>query len=150
MTALTVLGLLLAHFAGDYLLQTDHMAAEKTRRWSVALLHAGTYGLPFLLVTRSPAALAVIVVTHAVIDRYRLAAYVCWAKNQLAPRAWRYPWSHTDGTGYHTDAWPPYVHGQNTAGCTAPGKPVFMAVWLMIVVDNLAHLTINAAAVLWL
>ncbi|MGW4803092.1 DUF3307 domain-containing protein [Kitasatospora sp. NPDC004272] len=62
MTALTVLGVLLAHLAGDYLLQSDWMAAEKTKRWWPAWAHALTYGLPYVTVTRSVPALAVIVV----------------------------------------------------------------------------------------
>jgi len=62
------LGILLAHLIGDYILQSDWMANEKTKRWWPAWAHALTYGLPFLLVTQSPLALAVIIVTHAVID----------------------------------------------------------------------------------
>ncbi|MFD4210556.1 DUF3307 domain-containing protein, partial [Micromonospora tulbaghiae] len=69
---MTGLGILLAHLAGDYLLQSHWMATEKSKRWWPAWAHALTYGLPFLLITQSPAALAVIVGTHAVIDRYRL------------------------------------------------------------------------------
>lgn len=121
--------LLLAHLAGDYLIQSDWMAQEKTHRWTPALAHAATYGLPHLLVTRSPAALAVIVGSHAVIDRYRLARHVVWAKNMLAPARHRYPWSECSGTGYHQD------------------RPAWMAVWLMIVADNTIHLAINLAAV---
>jgi hypothetical protein len=126
------LGILLAHAVGDYVLQSDYMAAEKTRRWWPALAHALTYGLPYLLVTRSPAALAVIVVTHAVIDRYRLARHVVWAKNLLAPAAYRRPWRECSATGYPSD------------------RPVWLATWLMIIADNTIHLLINMGAVAWL
>jgi hypothetical protein len=51
---------LLAHLAGDYLIQSDWMATEKVKRWWPAVVHGTTYGLPFLLITQSPAALAVI------------------------------------------------------------------------------------------
>jgi hypothetical protein len=129
---MTALGILLAHLAGDYLFQSHYMATEKTKRWSPAIAHAVTYGLPYLLLTRSPAALAVIVLTHAVIDRYRLARYVVWAKNQLAPTSHRYPWRSSDTTGYPGDA------------------PIWLAVWLMIIADNTIHLGINAASVYWL
>jgi hypothetical protein len=71
-------------------------------------------------------------------------------KNQLAPKAYRYPWSHADATGYHSDAFTPLQHDENPEGCTAPGKPAFMAVWLMILADNTVHLAINVAAVMWL
>jgi hypothetical protein len=121
--------MLLAHLVGDYVLQTHYMATEKTKRWAPALLHAVTYGLPFLALTRSPAALAVIVGTHAVIDRYRLARHLVWLKNQLAPKAYR-P-GHT-ATGYPEDT------------------PAWLAVWLLIIVDNVLHISINWAALTWL
>ena len=114
---------------GDYLLQSHWMATEKTRRWWPAILHAVLYGVPFLFVTHSPAALAVIVGTHAVIDRYRLARHVVWAKNQLAPTRQR-P-GHT-ATGYGEDV------------------PPWLAVWLLIAADNAVHLVVNFAAVKWL
>lgn len=41
-------------------------------------------------VTTSPAALAVIAGTHVLIDRYRLARYLVWFRNQFAPKAARY------------------------------------------------------------
>jgi hypothetical protein len=128
----TGLGILLAHLFGDYLLQSDWMANEKTKRWWPTIAHALSYGLPYLIVTRSPLALAVIVITHAVIDHYRLARHVAWAKNLLAPKAYRHPWSECSATGYHQD------------------RPAWMAVWLMIIADNAIHLAINAAAVIWL
>jgi len=92
LTAGTVPGILLAHLVGDYLIQSHWMTVEKTKRWWPAIVHATTYGLPFLLITQSPAAMAVIVGTHAVIDRYRLARHVVWAKNQLAPAGHRPAW----------------------------------------------------------
>lgn len=132
MTGGMALGLLLAHLVGDYILQSDWMAHEKTKRWWPAIAHAVTYGLPFLLLTQSPWALLVIIGSHAVIDRYRLARYVVWAKNQFAPKWWRYPFTDGVGTGYHHTRAP------------------WMAVWLMIIADNAIHLAINAGAVLWL
>lgn len=117
---------ILAHLVGDYLLQTHHQAVVKTRSWPVALAHAATYTAAHLPVTRNPRALAVIGLTHAVIDRYRLARHVVWAKNQLAPRAHR-P-GHTP-TGY------------------PEGTPDWLAGWLLIVADNALHLLINAWAV---
>ena len=70
------LGILLAHLAGDYLIQSHWMATQKTSRWWPAIAHGVTYTLPYALVTQSPLALAVIAGTHVVIDRYRLARYV--------------------------------------------------------------------------
>ena len=127
-----VVGVLLAHLVGDYILQSDWMANEKTKRWFPAWAHAITYGLPFLFITQSPAALAVIIVTHAVIDHYRLAKYVVWVKNFLAPRVWWHSWSECSETGY------PRV------------RQPWLSVWLMIIVDNTMHLVINIAAVRYL
>lgn len=117
--------LVLAHLAGDYLAQTHHQATEKTRHWGPALLHALTYTACHVPLTRSLWRLAVIGGTHAVIDRYRLAKHVVWAKNQLAPKIYR-P-GHT-ATGYPDDT------------------PDWLAVWLLIAADNTMHLLINAAA----
>lgn len=127
-----MLNILLAHLVGDYVLQSDWMANEKVKRWWPAWAHALTYGLPYLLVTQSVLALTVIVVTHAVIDRYRLARHIGWAKNQIAPASYRSPWGDCKATGYPAE------------------KPVWMAVWLMIITDNTMHLLINTASVFWL
>lgn len=139
MTAGTVLGILLAHLVGDYLIQSHWMAVEKTKRWWPAVAHGLTYALPYLAVTRSPVALALIAGTHIIIDRYRLARHVIWLKNQLAPagvdeqgKPWRRPWAESKGTGY------------------PPETPAWLAVWLLIIADNTIHLLINTAAVAWL
>lgn len=116
---------LLAHLTGDYLLQTHHQATQKVHRWGPALAHALTYTVPFAVLTRSPARLGVILGSHAVIDRYRLARHIVWAKNQLAPRDYR-P-GHT-ATGYPGDT------------------PDWLAVWLLIAADNTLHLLINRLA----
>jgi len=129
---MTALGIVLAHLVGDYLIQSDWMAVEKTKRWTPAIAHGLTYTLPHLLVTQSVVALAVIAGTHIVIDRYRLARHVIWVKNLLSPKQYRYPWSECRGTGYHES------------------RPAWMAVWLMIIADNTIHLVINAAAIWWL
>lgn len=152
--------ILLCHLVGDYLLQSDYMAQAKTQKSVPALLHALTYTLPFLCLTLSWKALLFIAVTHYLIDRYRLARYVCWTKNFLAPK-WievdvpakfaseeiaeaagpnatakksirNHPWAECDATGYHKD------------------RPVWLSVWLLIITDNTLHLLCNAAALRWL
>lgn len=120
---------LLAHAVGDYIVQSHWMASEKVRAHWPAFVHATTYTLPFLLLTRSFAALAVISATHFVIDRWRLARWVTWAKNQVAPAAAR---PAPSATGYGEDV------------------PPFLAVWLLIIADNIMHVTINGAALKWL
>ena len=126
------LGVVLAHLVGDYLIQSDWMANEKTKRWWPAIAHGVTYTLPYVVVTQSLLALLVIAGTHIIIDHYRLARHISWAKNQLVPAAYRSKWADCIATGY------------------TPDKPAWMAVWLMIISDNTIHLLINTASVVWL
>jgi len=121
---------LILHLFGDYVTQTDWMATNKTKKTVVAVLHAAIYSLPFLLLSPSMLALAVIFVTHAAIDRYRLARFVVFAKNWTTQPSLR--WSDCSVTGYHKDT------------------PPWLAVWLLIVADNTMHLAINYAALRWL
>lgn len=147
---------LVAHAFGDYVVQSDWMATAKTKKSTAALAHVLTYTACFIpLVDWDPVgrwrALLFIAATHFVIDRWRLARYVCWAKNFLAPKHIEVlypeghekagqveklirnaPWSECSGTGYDT------------------GKPPFMAVWLMIITDNAFHVVCNAVALSWL
>lgn len=135
----------LAHLVGDYVVQSDWMAARKTSEHLPAVAHAATYTACFLPITRNPRALAVIGVTHFVIDRWRLARHVVWAKNQLAPPLFRHPWDgHVSATGYH-DIAAREVHGYDppSDACDAQAKPTWMSVPLMIVADNTLHLLIN-------
>lgn len=123
---------LIAHLIGDYFLQSDWMASEKTKKSLAALAHVFTYTIPFLFLTRSITALAVVMGTHFIIDRWRLARYVCWVKNWAAPLGWNKPWSECAGTGYTSD------------------KPAFLAIWLLIIVDNTMHIICNALALRYL
>lgn len=123
---------LIAHAFGDYVLQSDWMALKKRTNFTVALIHAATYGLPFILLQPSLLAWLVIVLTHAFIDRFALAKYVCFAKNHLAPfDAWP-NWATTNATGYDES------------------KPTWMSTWLFIIADNAMHLACNYAALRWL
>jgi hypothetical protein len=150
---------LLCHAIGDYVLQSDWMANNKTKQSLAALCHVLTYALPFLFLRPSIPALLVIVSTHFVIDRWRLARFVVWAKNFVAP--WHKvvsvevpntpeassasgtvtqlrlarsnpPWSECKATGY------------------PPQTPAWLAVWLLIIADNIMHVTINGLALKYL
>ena len=123
---------LVLHVLGDYVLQSHWCATEKTKRSIAAAVPVVLYALPFLLLTRSPAALAFIAGTHFAIDRWRLARFVVWAKNWIAPPGANRPWPECQATGYD------------------PSTPPWLAVWLLIVVDNLMHVALNAAAIRWL
>jgi len=138
---------LVAHAVGDYILQSDWMATEKTKKSVAAAAHALTYTIPFLFLSRSPAALAFIVATHFIIDRWRLARYVVWAKNWVGTGHFEnvtvplerqvympvnLPWSECKATGYK------------------PSVPPWMAVWLLIIADNTLHVLCNALALRYL
>lgn len=140
--------MVLAHMVGDYIIQSHYCANEKTKRSLPAAIHAVTYALPFLFLTRSVPALAFIIVTHFVIDRWRLARHFIWFKNFLSPvhvvedqsshpyrrrlRSWNPPWGECKTTGF------------------PPDTPIWLAVWLMIVVDNVFHIFLNGVALHWL
>lgn len=112
---------LVAHAVGDYILQSDWMADNKTKSHIAALIHAITYTLPFLLITQSPVALAAICASHFAVDRWRLARFVVWLKNG--------PWLPLTATGYQDS------------------KPAFLAIWLLIIEDNIVHVVCNAVAI---
>lgn len=115
----------LAHLVGDYVAQSHWMAKQKTSHSLPAAIHAASYTACFLPLTRDWRRLAVIGGTHYLIDRYRLARHVSWAKNQVGPKDWR-P-GHTPTGFSETD-------------------PAWLAFWLMIITDNTMHLLINHLA----
>lgn len=116
---------LVVHVIGDYVLQSDWVARAKTHDSAAAAFHAIVYALPFLVFRPSPLALLTIAGSHFVIDRWRLARYVCWAGGFLAPPPYR-RWSESQQTGH----W--------------PEKEPWMSVWLLIITDNTLHVLINA------
>ena len=124
---------LLCHLFGDYVLQSPWMADNKTKHWLPAIVHACVYFIPFLLVLHpSITATVVVVGTHAVIDRFRLAKYLIFTSQHISPpKEWK-KWSNCSGTGYYAET------------------PIWLAGWLMIIVDNTVHLTINALCLSYL
>lgn len=123
----------LAHLVGDYLLQSDWMATNKKDRILPCLVHILTYMVPFLFLTRSILALLVISATHFAIDHWGLPRYLIWAKNWLlSPGGSKPSWDVCSFTGF------------------SPGRPIWLTMWLLIIVDNTLHLIINALAIRWL
>lgn len=120
---------LVAHAVGDYILQSDWMATEKTKQNVAAAVHAIVYTLPFLFFTQRALPLLAIAGTHFVIDRWRLARFVVWAKNWLGPNR---PWAECVATGY------------------PPDRPAWLTVWLLIIADNTLHVLCNGLALAYL
>ena len=124
---------LILHLIGDYLLQSDWMALNKTKCSKAAAAHAITYSLPFLILDPSLTAFAVICITHFFIDRFRLARYVVYARNIiLQPKKFRNKWTDCQETRYHKD------------------MPQWLSLWLLVACDNTIHLLINFLALEYL
>lgn len=140
--------ILLAHLVGDYLLQSDWMAAEKLKRLWPAVVHGAFYTLPFLLITLDWRALLIIAGTHIVIDRWRLARWMSWAKNWVAPIKVRRGLEAEEGRWVVESYNPTWAECKKNAGYPA-SKPAYMSVWLMILADNTMHLILNVVAVRW-
>lgn len=152
---------LVCHAFGDYVIQSDWMATAKTKKSTAALAHVLTYTACFLPLAGwdpvSPPgpirwqALLFIAATHFIIDRWRLARYVCWAKNFLAPKYIEvlYPEGHEKAGQVEK-----LIRNAPWLECTGTGydssKPPWMAVWLMIVCDNCFHVLCNALALQYL
>lgn len=115
---------LIAHLLGDYVVQSDYLAIAKTHRnregVRAATAHAAIYTACHLPLTRNPLRLAVIGITHGLLDHYRPLPRLIHAKDRLlSPHNWP---------------------------ATRPHELPF---WLHIVVDNTVHLLINEVALTW-
>ena len=120
---------LLAHLVGDYILQSDWMANEKTKSNVAASIHAFCYTLCFFPLIQSSEQIGLIFWSHFFIDRFRLARYLVWLKNWLGRNR---PWRECSVTGYPDP------------------RPAWMSVWLLIIADNILHIVINGLALKYL
>lgn len=76
----TMFKLLLCHFLGDYVFQTDFLARTKGENWWHMLAHCVTYTTPFICFFELDLNIAVLLLSHLVIDsakaRYKKINYV--------------------------------------------------------------------------
>lgn len=111
---------LMAHLVGDYLFQNNWMANTKTKNsfigYVACLIHVLTYSIPFLFLITNVWQYILIVSTHFLIDKFRLA--VLWIK--------LVNWNWSSSNLGFPDA-----------------TPMWLSVWLMIIIDNVFHLLIN-------
>lgn len=113
---------LIAHLIGDFWLQNDWMAVNKKKVFPIAILHSMIYTIPFILITRSILALAVICITHAIIDGTEIVKRLNQVKN-----------------GYYL-----------TDDGYKASRPDHIRHWLLIFQDNTLHLLINFLAITYL
>ena len=132
---------LICHLIGDYVLQNHAMATRKTSSWVWAAIHVAFYMIPFLILTRSPLALGIMAGTHLVIDRFRLAKYWVgfWGVGceGSLPRWLTIARWHESGR----------IADRPISPAPAPD---FLAIWLLIIADNTAHLAINHLSLVYL
>ncbi len=145
------------HLWGDYIFQSNWAANNKTTNSFACLVHVILYSIGFYFLSPSWTAFAVIFGTHFLIDRFRLAKYLVYAKQFLAPP------SATTDFQYHSffdGGYKQFVKrrcvadGYKWKNCQATGYPAeiptWMSVWLLIIADNTLHLTINYLALRFL
>ena len=146
---------LLVHLFGDFALQSDWMALNKSKRSIPCLVHVLIYTACFLLLTTSWKALLVIGVTHFLIDRFHTPLKrLIWLRNHLGPTMEYPPFHWCNATGYYDDSPFNQCKVQPVEGETAfkygQRRYFFVTLWLYIVTDNLLHLTINYFALKYL
>lgn len=120
---------ILAHLVGDYVIQNHWMGVRKTQEWLPAIVHAVLYTAAFAMFFGLCWALAIIGVTHLVIDRYSLVKRYWVDFWGIGKMGWIMP---KLGAGHVDDA------------------PAFIGVWLAFIADNVVHLLINMAALHYL
>ena len=68
------------HLIGDYVLQSDFIASTKGKNWYHLFVHCALYCVPFLLVFGLSWQLAIIFISHLIIDplkaRYNKITYI--------------------------------------------------------------------------
>lgn len=123
---------LILHGIGDYFLQTDYQGLNKKnpglKGFLICLKHCITYSLPFFLIG-SWQAVSVIFITHFIIDRTNLVAYLLAFKNNVTTEEGNYDITN-------------FGFGHN--------RPFAISIWLYIITDNILHIICNYLALRFL
>jgi len=139
---------LILHGIGDYFVQTDKWALNKKKKGRFGLwccfIHCLTYSLPFLFIGSWLATL-VIFVTHFIIDRTNIVAYLLAIKNGVY-KVDRVVPNHKDYM------FPAYSMKQLDISNFGFGleRPFAISIWLYIICDNLLHIICNYLALTYL
>jgi len=71
----TIVYFILCHLLGDYVLQVDFIAKSKGNNWYHLFVHCALYCLPFIVVFGLTWQIAVIFVTHLIVDSLKARFY---------------------------------------------------------------------------
>lgn len=131
---------LILHGIGDYYLQTDYQGITKKKKGTegfyACLKHCTTYSLPFLFIGSWMAVLAIFI-SHFIIDRSNLVAYIIAIKNgtKKPPITMSRPF--------------PYMYDISNFGFHKE-RPFAISIWLYIICDNILHIICNYLALRYL
>lgn len=130
---------LILHGIGDYYLQTDKQAlGKKLKGWygfKCCLIHCTTYSLPFLFIGSWQAVVAIFL-SHFIIDRTNIIAYIIAFKNQTINSDYTI---FSSGKKYDISN---FGFGKE--------RPFAITIWLFIICDNIAHIICNFLALKYL
>lgn len=125
---------ILAHLIGDYILQSDWMARNKTTNLFAAIVHGLFYSIPFLILIPDITFISwlIITTTHIIIDNKSLASYVIRFRNLIGGNLSVLSKEHTTRMGM------------------PKSTPEHIQFFVFVLVDNTLHITINALALSFL
>lgn len=76
--------LLISHFIGDYVLQTDFLAKTKGENWYHLIIHSLLYTVPFYIVFGFDIRLAILFASHMLIDAVKARhKFIGYAGDQI-------------------------------------------------------------------
>lgn len=110
---------LFLHLLGDFFLQNDWMAVNKSKYnklgWLTCSLHCLLYSIPFGLYYHSWPVFLLILLSHFLVDKFSIAKYITRFVN----------WNWKTDLGFSED------------------RPPFLTVWIHIIRDNSIHIAGN-------
>jgi hypothetical protein len=143
---------ILCHLVGDYILQSDWMALNKSKRSIPCLVHVMIYTSVFLFLTTSWKALLVIGLVHFVLDRWHfIIRRLIWFKNHLSPNFKYVPFNKCEVTGYYDNILNEVNNKEYTTEIINGNSPRlnYITIWLYIITDNILHLLTNYLAIMY-
>ncbi len=140
---------LILHGIGDYFIQTDWQALNKKKKGKLGLWaclkHCITYSLLFFFIADWKA-VSVIFITHFIIDRTNIVAYLLAIKNGAYTTS---SLSTTNPDGSVTVKIKKEGYYITNFGFTHD-RPFAITIWLYIICDNLLHIICNYLALKYL